>query len=84
MATASASPCRLARVLWPRHGSNLRCRFLPYYPGLSPLADEVLSTGGICRFTDRTEAEEVIVGTGKSDSLIPPFSRGSFTVSTTA
>ncbi len=27
------------------------------------LADEVLSTGGICRFAARTEAEEVIVGT---------------------
>jgi len=32
-------------------------------PEVIALADEVLSTGGICRFAARTEAEEVIVGT---------------------
>jgi quinolinate synthase len=32
-------------------------------PEVIALADEVLSTGGLCRFAGRTEAEEVIVGT---------------------
>ena len=32
-------------------------------PEVIALADEVLSTGGLCRFAARTEAEEVVVGT---------------------
>jgi quinolinate synthase len=32
-------------------------------PEVIALADEVLSTGGLCRFAGKTEAEEVIVGT---------------------
>jgi len=32
-------------------------------PEVIALADEVLSTGGICRFAGRTEVEEMIVGT---------------------
>lgn len=32
-------------------------------PEVIALADEVLSTGGICRFAQRTESEEIIVGT---------------------
>ncbi|MFC1860084.1 quinolinate synthase NadA [Chloroflexota bacterium] len=32
-------------------------------PEVIALADEVLSTGGICRFARETEAEEIIVGT---------------------
>jgi len=32
-------------------------------PEVVALADEVLSTGGICRFAARTEAKEIIVGT---------------------
>ncbi|MFC1952412.1 quinolinate synthase NadA [Chloroflexota bacterium] len=32
-------------------------------PEVITLADEVLSTGGICRFARETEAEEIIVGT---------------------
>jgi len=32
-------------------------------PEVIALADEVLSTGGLCRFAGRTEAEELIVGT---------------------
>ena len=32
-------------------------------PEVIALADEVLSTGGMCRFAQKTEAEEIIVGT---------------------
>lgn len=32
-------------------------------PDVIALADEVLSTGGMCRFAQQTEAEEIIVGT---------------------
>ncbi len=32
-------------------------------PEVIALADEALSTGGICRFAQKTEAEEIIVGT---------------------
>ncbi len=32
-------------------------------PEESALADEVLSTGGMCRFAQKTEAKEIIVGT---------------------
>jgi quinolinate synthase len=32
-------------------------------PEVIALADEVLSTGGMCRFVQKTEAEEIIVGT---------------------
>jgi len=32
-------------------------------PEVIVLADEVLSTGGMCRFAQKTEAEEIIVGT---------------------
>jgi len=32
-------------------------------PEVIALADEVLSTGGMCRFAQQTEAEEIIVGT---------------------
>ena len=32
-------------------------------PEVTALADEVLSTGGICRFAQRTQSEEIIVGT---------------------
>ena len=32
-------------------------------PEVIALADEVLSTGGICRFAQRTQSEEIIVGT---------------------
>jgi len=32
-------------------------------PGVIALADEVLSTGGMCRFARETEAEKIIVGT---------------------
>jgi quinolinate synthase len=32
-------------------------------PEVIALADEVLSTGGLCRFAHKTEANEIIVGT---------------------
>lgn len=32
-------------------------------PDVTALADEVLSTGGICKFAQRTQSEEIIVGT---------------------
>ena len=32
-------------------------------PEVIALADEVLSTGGICKFVQKTEAKEIIVGT---------------------
>ncbi|GAI21175.1 unnamed protein product, partial [marine sediment metagenome] len=32
-------------------------------PEVATLADEVLSTGGMCKFAPKTEAEEIVVGT---------------------
>ncbi|GAI99337.1 unnamed protein product, partial [marine sediment metagenome] len=32
-------------------------------PGVIAIADEVLSTGGLCRYADRSEVKEIIVGT---------------------
>ena len=32
-------------------------------PGVIALADEVLSTGGMCRYAQKSEAREIIVGT---------------------
>ncbi len=43
---------------WAKVVVHPECR-----PEVIALADEVLSTGGICRFAGSTEAEEVIVGT---------------------
>ena len=58
------------RIL-PQHIINIRQEYprakVVIHPECRPeviaLADEVLSTGGMCRFAHETEAEEIIVGT---------------------
>lgn len=55
----------------PQYITNLRSEYpqakVVVHPECRPeviaLADEVLSTGGICRFAQQTEAREIIVGT---------------------
>jgi len=52
--------CRKCRQEYPQAkvAVHPECR-----PEVIALADEVLSTGGLCRYANRTEVKEMIVGT---------------------
>ena len=63
--------CHTHIRIQPQHITNLRQEYLQakvvVHPECRPeviaLADEVLSTGGLCRYASRSEVKEVIVGT---------------------